>query len=59
MHDTVVDGDRGFLDRLDPARVHDDLVDDSFVRRAIAAHGGPAAFGITADFTRTEQVQAL
>ncbi len=59
MHDTVVDGDRGFLDRLDPARVHDDLVDDTFVRRAIAIHGGPRAFGITPDFTRTEQVQAL
>lgn len=39
MHDTVVDGDRAFLDRLDPARVHDDLVDDTFVRRAIASHG--------------------
>ncbi|TDZ77738.1 ABC transporter substrate-binding protein [Mycobacteroides salmoniphilum] len=59
MHDTVVDGDRGFLDRLDPARVHDDLVDDTFIRSAIATHGGPEAFGITADFTRTEQVQAL
>lgn len=59
MHDTVVDGDRGFLDRLDPARVHDDLVDDTFVRRAIAIHGGPGAFGITPDFTRMEQVQAL
>ncbi|ALR11833.1 ABC transporter substrate-binding protein [Mycobacteroides saopaulense] len=59
MRDTVVDGDRGFLDRLDPARVHDDLVDDTFVRRAITAHGGPQAFGIAADFTRTEQVQAL
>ncbi|AKC39114.1 putative sulfonate ABC transporter, periplasmic protein [Mycolicibacterium phlei] len=59
MHDTVVDGDRGFLNRLDPARVHDDLVDDTFVRAAIATHGGPEAFGITADFTRTEQVQAL
>lgn len=59
MHDTVVDGDRGFLNRLDPARVHDDLVDDTFVRSAIATHGGPEAFGITADFTRTEQVQAL
>jgi len=59
MHDTVVDGDRGFLNRLDPARVHDDLVDDTFVRSAIATHGGPEAFGITADFTRKEQVQAL
>lgn len=59
MHDTVVDGDRAFLDRLDPARVHDDLVDDTFVRRAIAAHGGPEAFGITPQFARIEQVQVL
>ncbi|SKX87359.1 Putative sulfonate ABC transporter, periplasmic protein [Mycobacteroides abscessus subsp. bolletii] len=59
MHETVVDGDRGFLDRLDPARVHDDLVDDTFVRSAIAAYGGPEAFGITPGFTRTEQIQTL
>lgn len=59
MHDTVVDGDRAFLDTLDPARVHDDLVDDTFVRRAIAAHGGPEAFGITPQFARIEQVQVL
>lgn len=59
MHETVVDGDRGFLDRLDPARVHEDLVDDTFVRSAIAAYGGPEAFGITPGFTRTEQVQTL
>lgn len=59
MHDTVVDGDRRFLDRLDPDAVHTDLVEDRFVRRALAAHGGPSAFGLTADLTRTEQVQPL
>ncbi|MCP2626449.1 ABC transporter substrate-binding protein [Mycolicibacterium smegmatis] len=57
MCDTVVDGDRKFLDRLDPAAVHDDLVEDRFVRRSMSAHGGPDAFGPTADLTRTEQVQ--
>ncbi|MFV8051897.1 ABC transporter substrate-binding protein [Mycobacterium sp. 48b] len=57
MHDTVVDGDRRFLDRLDPAAVHGDLVEDRFVRRSLASHGGPSAFGLTADLTRTEQVQ--
>ena len=40
MADTVVGGDRRFLDRIDPATVHTDLVDDGFVRRALAAHGG-------------------
>ncbi|ALI25414.1 putative ABC transporter [Mycolicibacterium fortuitum] len=59
MHDTVVDGDRRFLDRLNPDAVHTDLVEDRFVRRALAAHGGPSAFGLTADLTRTEQVQPL
>ncbi|ORA21535.1 ABC transporter substrate-binding protein [Mycobacterium angelicum] len=57
MHDTVVDGDRGFLDRLDPAAVHAELVDDSFVRAAMAARGGPETFDLPTDLNRTEQVQ--
>lgn len=57
MHDTVVDGDRRFLDRLDPTAVHRELVDDSFVRAALTAHGGPDAFGLPSDLTRNEQVQ--
>lgn len=56
MHDTVIDGDRRFLDRLDPTTVHGDLVDDdTFVRNSIQAHGGPAAFGLNGGYTRTEQ----
>lgn len=58
MGETVIDGDRRFLDRLDPARVHADLVDDQFVRSALAQHGGPAAFGLAASLTREEQVHA-
>jgi len=57
MRDTVIDGDRRFLERLDPATVHSDLVDDTFVRNAIQAHGGPAAFGLSGDYTRTEQLE--
>lgn len=57
MHDTAVDGDRRFLDRLDPAAVHGELVDDSFVRTALAEHGGPATFGLPSNLTRTEQIQ--
>ncbi|MBD0021375.1 ABC transporter substrate-binding protein [Gordonia pseudamarae] len=57
MGQTVVDGDRRFLDRLDPARVHEDLVDDTFIRAAIDRHGGPAALGLPATLTRTEQVE--
>ena len=59
MRDTVVDGNRRFLDRLDPARVHGELVDDVFVRRSLDTHGGPQAFGLDPALTRTEEVQAL
>jgi NitT/TauT family transport system substrate-binding protein len=56
MHDTEIDGDRSFLARLNPTTVHADLVDDTFVRKSIDAHGGAAAFGLNGDFTRTEQI---
>ncbi|ALL79451.1 ABC transporter substrate-binding protein (plasmid) [Pseudonocardia sp. EC080610-09] len=59
MRETVVDGDTSFLDGLDPAAVHADLTDDRFVRRSIDAHGGPAAFGLPASLTRTEDVTAV
>ncbi|MGD9989112.1 ABC transporter substrate-binding protein [Pseudonocardia sp.] len=55
MRGTVVDGDASFVDRLDPATVHRDLVDDRFVRRSITTLGGPAAFGLPDSLTRTEQ----
>lgn len=51
---TKVEGDTRFLDNLDPAFVARDLVDDRFVRKAIVAAGGPAVFGIPADFARKE-----
>jgi NitT/TauT family transport system substrate-binding protein len=35
MKDTVLEGDTGFLDNLDPAVATDELVDDSFVLKAI------------------------
>jgi NitT/TauT family transport system substrate-binding protein len=57
MHDTVIDGDRRFLDRLEPTTVHGDLVDDTFVRNSIQAHGGPAAVGLSGGYTRTEQLE--
>ncbi|NIH84011.1 ABC transporter substrate-binding protein [Amycolatopsis granulosa] len=48
MRGTVVDGDTSFLDRLDPATVHTDLVDDRFIRRTLTLAGTPA---------RTEEVR--
>lgn len=55
MRDTVVDGDTGFLERIDPATAHAELVDDRFVRHSIDALGGPGAFGLPGSLTRTEQ----
>lgn len=58
LRDTLIEGDRGFLAALDPAQTARDLVDDRFVRRAIAAVGGPGVFGIPDDFARDEVVSA-
>lgn len=55
MKDTVMEGDRGFLAELDPAAAARALVEDRFVRQAIAASGGMAAFGGD-DFSRTETI---
>ncbi|MBF6267794.1 ABC transporter substrate-binding protein [Nocardia farcinica] len=56
MPDTVVDGDTRFLSRLDPDRVHGELVDDRFVRTTLARAGGPAAVGLPDSLTRTEEI---
>ncbi|QVQ50014.1 ABC transporter substrate-binding protein [Spiractinospora alimapuensis] len=56
MGRTLVDVDTRFLDDLDPADVHADLVDDTFAREAIEASGSPAAFGLPDSLTRTEEV---
>lgn len=44
MQDTLMEGDHSFLKRLDPDFVSQDMVDDSFVRIAIDAAGGPGVF---------------
>jgi len=56
MRRTRLDGNVDFLQKLDPAFVARDLIDDRFVRKAIAASGGPAAFGLPANLLRTELV---
>ncbi len=58
LKQTQVEGDNRFLANLDPAFVARDLVDDRFVKKAIAALGGLKAFGLPDKFTRTETVQA-
>jgi len=54
LQKTKVDGDNAFLAKLDPRFAARDLVDDRFVRKAIAAVGGPSAFGLPADLLRKE-----
>lgn len=58
LRDTLVEGDRAFLDKLDPAAAGRELVDDRFVKKAVIAAGGMAAFGLPESFTRTEVVAA-
>ena len=55
MQDTVVDAPAGFLDGLDPAAAHRELVDDTLVTRSIEKAGGLGVFGLTGT-TRTEEI---
>jgi NitT/TauT family transport system substrate-binding protein len=41
---------------MDPARTHADLVDERFVRAALAKVGGPGAFGLARTLVRKEVV---
>lgn len=54
LRSTVVEGDNAFLQKLDPAFVAKDLVDDRFVKNAINAVGGPKVFNIPENFQRSE-----
>jgi NitT/TauT family transport system substrate-binding protein len=58
LKETFVEGDRSFLNALDPIFAARDLVDDRFVKRAIADAGGLTAFGLPDSYTRTEVVAA-
>jgi len=55
---TLIEGDHSFLAALDPATAARELVDDSFVKKAIVAAGGLTAFGLPDDFTRQELIVA-
>lgn len=56
LKQTWVEGEREFLEALDPATVHADLVEERFVRTAVAKVGGPGVFGIPPTFRRREVV---
>jgi NitT/TauT family transport system substrate-binding protein len=58
LRHTAIEGNNRFLEGLDPAFVARDLVDDRFVRAAIAGLGGLAAFGLPERYERSETVVA-
>lgn len=58
LKNTLIQGDRGFLDQIDPQFVAQDLVDDRFVRSAIERQGGLARFGLAPQYTRQELIVA-
>ncbi|MBP6020491.1 MAG: ABC transporter substrate-binding protein [Burkholderiaceae bacterium] len=53
---TLVSGKNDFLQDLDPAFVAQDLVDDRFVKKAIAAQGGMSVFGLPESYSRQETI---
>ncbi|MBD2109794.1 ABC transporter substrate-binding protein [Nodosilinea sp. FACHB-13] len=57
LQQTQVEGDNGFLQGLQPAEVARDLVDDSFVKQALQAVGGPQVFGLPDSLLREETLQ--
>jgi len=56
MRTTVIEGDASFIKTLDPAVAARELVDDRFVKRALAAVGGLKSFGLPESFTREETI---
>lgn len=58
LKQTLVSGRNEFLQTLDPAFAARDLVDDRFVKKAIAGIGGMKAFGLPESFERKEVIAA-
>ncbi len=54
---TQVEGSARFLETLEPAQAHRELVDDRFVLRALAAEGGPVAFDLPESLQRSERIE--
>ncbi|MBM3139012.1 MAG: ABC transporter substrate-binding protein [Chloroflexi bacterium] len=57
LKQTLVEGDNTFLDKLDPAAAHAELIHDAFARKAIQTVGGAAKFGIDPSLSRTERIK--
>ena len=57
LKETEVEGERRFLQSLDPGGAHAELVDDRFARVALEAVGGAGRFGLPAARRRTERLE--
>lgn len=55
LKETLIDGDTSFLDALDPASAHEELVAEGLARTAIEANGGLERFRL-ASFERVETI---
>lgn len=55
LRSTLVDGDASFLDRIDLAGAHEELVAVGLVEQSLAALGGPDVFGLSS-FERSELI---
>lgn len=56
LKSTLVEGERRFLETLDPMRATAELVEDRLVRQALADVGGLRAFGLPDAFRREEVI---
>ena len=56
LQSTYIAGEHEFLDKLDPLKAGHDLVDSSFVRKALESPELQARFNIPLDFKREEQI---
>ena len=56
LKNTYLPNDTAFLNQLNPAQAASDLVDDTFVRRAIIQHSAQQLFDIPEDWTRKEEI---
>lgn len=56
LQTTHVEGERAFLERLNPDTAHRQLVDDTLVRKALEDVGGLKAFGLPEQWSRSEVI---
>ncbi|NET50753.1 MAG: ABC transporter substrate-binding protein, partial [Merismopedia sp. SIO2A8] len=56
LQQTLIGENVDFLHALNPQDIGSDLVDDSFVKKALQYVGGPQSFGLSLDLARQEYI---